>query len=189
MITFDQTTKTYEGDVTAVKGVDFTVEEGQIVVLLGPSGCGKTTLLRMVNRLETISKGKIMIDGQDSMALDQIELRRQIGYVIQSNGLFPNMTIEENVMIVPDLLGWNKKEKKTRFNKLMEMIGLSGEEFGKRYPHELSGGQQQRIGVIRALAADPPVMNLLEHSTQLSVKRSKMNFSKFKKKLRKRSSL
>ena len=158
MITFDKTTKTYEGDVTAVKGVDFTVEKGEIVVLLGPSGCGKTTLLRMVNRLESISDGKITIDGEDSMSLDQMALRRKIGYVIQSNGLFPNMTIEENVMIVPDLLGWKKKEKKERFNKLMEMIGLSGEKFGKRYPHELSGGQQQRIGVIRALAADPPVM-------------------------------
>ncbi|MGG3912893.1 ABC transporter ATP-binding protein [Rossellomorea vietnamensis] len=158
MITFDQTTKTYEGGVTAVKGVDFTVEKGHIVVLLGPSGCGKTTLLRMVNRLESITDGKIIIDGQDSMELNQIELRRKIGYVIQSNGLFPNMTIEENVMIVPDMLGWGKKEKKERFNKLMDMIGLSGDKFGKRYPHELSGGQQQRIGVIRALAADPPVM-------------------------------
>ena len=158
MITFDKTTKTYEGNVTAVKGVDFTVEKGEIVVLLGPSGCGKTTLLRMVNRLESISDGKITIDGQDSMSLNQTALRRKIGYVIQSNGLFPNMTIEENTMIVPDLLGWSKKEKKERFHKLMEMIGLSGEKFGKRYPHELSGGQQQRIGVIRALAADPPVM-------------------------------
>ena len=88
MITFDKTTKTYEGNVTAVKGVDFTVEKGEIVVLLGPSGCGKTTLLRMVNRLESISDGKITIDGQDSMSLNQTALRRKIGYVIQSNGLF-----------------------------------------------------------------------------------------------------
>jgi osmoprotectant transport system ATP-binding protein len=158
MITFDQTTKTYEGGVTAVNKVDFTVEKGNIVVLLGPSGCGKTTLLRMVNRLESITEGKIIIDGQDSMDLNQIELRRKVGYVIQSNGLFPNMTIEENVMIVPDLLGWGKKQKRERFNSLMDMIGLSPDKYRKRYPHELSGGQQQRIGVIRALAADPPVM-------------------------------
>jgi osmoprotectant transport system ATP-binding protein len=158
MITFDKTTKTYEGGVTAVNKVDFTVEKGHIVVLLGPSGCGKTTLLRMVNRLESITEGKIIIDGQDSMDLNEIELRRKVGYVIQSNGLFPNMTIEENVMIVPDLLGWGKKQKRERFNSLMDMIGLSPDKYRKRYPHELSGGQQQRIGVIRALAADPPVM-------------------------------
>jgi osmoprotectant transport system ATP-binding protein len=90
--------------------------------------------------------------------LNEIELRRKVGYVIQSNGLFPNMTIEENVMIVPDLLGWGKKQKRERFNSLMDMIGLSPDKYRKRYPHELSGGQQQRIGVIRALAADPPVM-------------------------------
>ncbi|MEG9296876.1 ABC transporter ATP-binding protein [Mangrovibacillus sp. Mu-81] len=158
MITFKQTTKTYEGGVTAVNKVDFTVEKGNIVVLLGPSGCGKTTLLRMVNRLESISEGQIIIDGEDSMSLNEIELRRKVGYVIQSNGLFPNMTIEENVMIVPDLLGWGKKEKRERFDYLMDMIGLSPDKYRKRYPHELSGGQQQRIGVIRALAADPPVM-------------------------------
>ncbi|BCB03640.1 ABC transporter ATP-binding protein [Bacillus sp. KH172YL63] len=158
MITFEQTTKTYDGGVTAVKEIDLHIEKGHIVVLLGPSGCGKTTLLRMVNRLESISSGKITIDGQDSMELNEIELRRKIGYVIQSNGLFPNMTIEENVMIVPDMLGWGKKEKRDRFITLMDMIGLSADKFGRRYPHELSGGQQQRIGVIRALAADPPVM-------------------------------
>jgi osmoprotectant transport system ATP-binding protein len=158
MITFDKTTKTYDGGVAAVNKVDFTVEKGNIVVLLGPSGCGKTTLLRMVNRLETISEGKIIIDGQDSMQLNEIELRRKVGYVIQSNGLFPNMTIEQNVMIVPDMLGWDKKQKRERFDSLMGMIGLSPDKYRKRYPHELSGGQQQRIGVIRALAADPPVM-------------------------------
>ncbi|KIL52930.1 ABC transporter ATP-binding protein [Jeotgalibacillus campisalis] len=158
MITFNQVTKKYSSEKTAVKDVDFTVDEGKIVVLLGPSGCGKTTLLRMVNRLESITEGSIVIDNENSMDLDAIELRRKIGYVIQSNGLFPNMTIEENVMIVTDLLGWNKKKKKERFNYLMKLIGLDPKIYGKRYPHELSGGQQQRIGVVRALAADPPVM-------------------------------
>ncbi|TDQ42298.1 ABC transporter ATP-binding protein [Aureibacillus halotolerans] len=158
MITFDHVSKIYDGNVTAVKDVNFTVEKGDIVVLLGPSGCGKTTLLRMVNRLESITKGTIRINDKSTMDLDAIELRRNIGYVIQSNGLFPNMTIEDNVMIVPDLLGWDKQKKRKRYNELMDLIGLDGEEYRKRYPLELSGGQQQRIGVVRALAADPPVM-------------------------------
>ncbi|TDL31758.1 ABC transporter ATP-binding protein [Jeotgalibacillus sp. S-D1] len=158
MITFNHVTKRYNEEKTAVKDLNFTVEKGNIVVLLGPSGCGKTTLLRMVNRLESISEGNIVINEQDSMDLNAIELRRKVGYVIQSNGLFPNMTIEENVMIVPDLLGWTKKEKRERFDYLMKLIGLDPKIYRKRFPHELSGGQQQRIGVVRALAADPPVM-------------------------------
>lgn len=158
MISFNHVTKRFGEDITAVDDVDFTVEEGKIVVLLGPSGCGKTTLLRMVNRLESISEGEIIINNENSKDLDAIELRRKIGYVIQSNGLFPNMTIEENVMVVPDLLGWSKKDKRERFEYLMQLSGLDAEDYGKRFPHELSGGQQQRIGVVRALAADPPVM-------------------------------
>lgn len=158
MITFNHVTKQYNEEKTAVKDLNFTVDKGNIVVLLGPSGCGKTTLLRMVNRLESISEGNIVINGEDSMGLNAIELRRKVGYVIQSNGLFPNMTIEENVMIVPDLLGWTKKEKRERFDYLMKLIGLEPKIYRKRFPHELSGGQQQRIGVVRALAADPPVM-------------------------------
>ncbi|MBT2583876.1 ABC transporter ATP-binding protein [Planococcus sp. ISL-109] len=158
MISFKHVTKAYNEENIAVNDVDFTVEQGKIVVLLGPSGCGKTTLLRMVNRLESITDGEIIINGENSMDLDAIELRRKIGYVIQSNGLFPNMTIEENVMLVPDLLGWSKKEKRERFTYLMKLSGLDPEEYGKRFPYQLSGGQQQRIGVVRALAADPPVM-------------------------------
>lgn len=158
MISFNNVTKRFGEDITAIDDVDFTVEEGKIVVLLGPSGCGKTTLLRMVNQLETITEGEIIINGENSKDLDPIELRRKIGYVIQSNGLFPNMTIEQNVMIVPDLQGWSKKDKRERFEYLMNLSGLDAKEYGKRFPHELSGGQQQRIGVVRALAADPPVM-------------------------------
>ena len=158
MIAFNHVTKSYSENNIAVKDVDFIVEEGNIVVLLGPSGCGKTTLLRMVNRLESITSGEIMINNENSMDLDAIELRRKIGYVIQSNGLFPNMTIEDNVMLVPDLLGWSKQKKRERFTYLMKLIGLDAQDYRKRYPHELSGGQQQRIGVVRALAADPPVM-------------------------------
>ncbi|WP_368654133.1 ABC transporter ATP-binding protein [Ornithinibacillus sp. 4-3] len=158
MISFKNVSKTYTGSEKAVNDVSFEVEKGEIIILLGPSGCGKTTLLRMVNRLETISEGEIFINGENVNDLNEIELRRKIGYVIQSNGLFPNMTIEENVTIVPDLLGWDKEKKRERYKELMQLIGLDPKEYRKRSPYELSGGQQQRIGVIRALAANPPVM-------------------------------
>ncbi|SER83007.1 ABC transporter ATP-binding protein [Salipaludibacillus aurantiacus] len=158
MIEFKNVTKTYDGKVNAVDDVSFTVPQGNIAVFLGPSGCGKTTLLRMVNRLVPITKGEIFIDGEQTNSLNEIQLRRNIGYVIQSNGLFPNMTIEDNVTVVPKLLGWDKEKMRNRFFELMELIGLKPDDFRKRYPHELSGGQQQRIGIARAMAADPPVM-------------------------------
>ncbi|MFD1362460.1 ABC transporter ATP-binding protein [Lentibacillus salinarum] len=158
MIQFNNVSKTYNSDVKAVENVSLDVDDGEFVILIGPSGCGKTTLLRMVNQLEDITEGEIILNRNSVQELNKIEMRRKIGYVIQSNGLFPNMTIEKNVMIVPDLLGWDRKKQRKRFNYLMELIGLHPDEFRKRYPHELSGGQQQRIGVARALAADPPVM-------------------------------
>ncbi|MFZ4452621.1 ABC transporter ATP-binding protein [Salibacterium aidingense] len=158
MITFEDVTKEYEQGVKAIDDVSLEVEDGNIVILIGPSGCGKTTLLRMVNQLETITGGSILIDGKNVGDMKTIEMRRNIGYVIQSNGLFPNMTIEDNVVVVPNLLGWDRKRKTDRYNYLMDLIGLNPDEFKKRYPHELSGGQQQRIGVARALAADPPLM-------------------------------
>ncbi|PYZ99025.1 glycine/betaine ABC transporter ATP-binding protein [Alteribacter lacisalsi] len=158
MIEFSNVTKIYDGDVKAVDDVSFSVPEGNIAVFLGPSGCGKTTLLRMVNRLVPLTSGTISINGEDTGSLNEIELRRKIGYVIQSNGLFPNMTIEQNVMVVPNLLGWDKKKQKDRFNYLMDLVGLAPDDYRKRYPNELSGGQQQRVGIVRAMAADPPVM-------------------------------
>ncbi|KIY21396.1 MULTISPECIES: ABC transporter ATP-binding protein [Mesobacillus] len=158
MIKFDQVTKVYGDKVKAVDNVSFDVPEGNIVVFLGPSGCGKTTTLRMVNRLETITDGKIFVNGTDVNSLNEIELRRKIGYVIQHNGLFPNMTIEDNVMAVPNLIGWDRKKKADRYKYLMDLVGLNPDEYRKRYPHELSGGQQQRVGIARAMAADPPVM-------------------------------
>lgn len=161
MITFKNVSKVYESNGKNVKAVDdvtMNVEKGEICVFLGPSGCGKTTLLRMVNRLVQITDGTIEIDGKNIYSLDPIEVRRSIGYVIQQNGLFPNMTIEENINVVPKMLGWEEKTMKERYNYLMEMMGLKPEQYKKRYPWELSGGQQQRIGVARALAADPPVM-------------------------------
>lgn len=161
MIEFKGVTKIYEsGDkkVKAVDDIDLHINEGEICVFLGPSGCGKTTLLRMVNRLISISSGTIEVAGKDINTLNTIELRRSIGYVIQQNGLFPNMTIEENICVVPKLLSWDKVKMRKRYNELMDMMGLNPDEYRKRYPWELSGGQQQRIGVARALAADPPVM-------------------------------
>jgi osmoprotectant transport system ATP-binding protein len=161
MINFKNVVKVYESadkQVKAVDDINLYVEEGEICVFLGPSGCGKTTLLRMVNRLISMTSGAIELNGRDISSMDTIELRRSIGYVIQQIGLFPNMTIEENICVVPHLLGWDRTKIKKRYNELMDLMGLNPDEYRKRYPWELSGGQQQRIGVARALAADPPVM-------------------------------
>ncbi|MDN4547045.1 ABC transporter ATP-binding protein [Pseudomonas sp. C32] len=146
------------GSITAVEDVSFNVEEGQICVLLGPSGCGKTTTLKMINRLITPTSGRIRIGGRDTSELDSVTLKRSIGYVIQQVGLFPNMTVEENICVVPNLLGWDKSKSLKRAAELLEVVALDPSKFLKRYPCELSGGQQQRVGVARALAADPPVM-------------------------------
>ncbi|STQ12201.1 glycine betaine/L-proline ABC transporter ATPase [Enterobacter cloacae] len=142
----------------AVDNVNLNVPEGEMCVLLGPSGCGKTTTLKMINRLITPSSGTILINGEDTSGMDTVTLRRNIGYVIQQIGLFPNMTIEENITVVPRMLGWDKARCKTRAEELMDMVALDPRKFLHRYPREMSGGQQQRIGVIRALAADPPVL-------------------------------
>lgn len=161
MLTFDSVTKVYGDDskkVTAIDNITFHVDQGDICVLLGPSGCGKTTLLRIVNRLVSLSSGTVKVNDKDIQSLDLIELRRSIGYVIQQNGLFPNMTIEENICVVPKLLGWDRTKMKKRSDELLDLFGLQPDQFKKRYPWELSGGQQQRVGIARALAADPPIM-------------------------------
>lgn len=162
MIELDQLSKTYtqkDGNlVKAVDSVSLKVAEGEICVFLGPSGCGKTTTLKMINRLITPTSGRVLLNGEDTTGIDEVSLRRHIGYVIQQIGLFPNMTIEENITIVPRLLGWDKKRCRERATELMAMVALDPAKFLKRYPRELSGGQQQRIGVIRALAADAPVL-------------------------------
>jgi len=161
MINIENLTKifdTKQGVVTAADHITMQVPEGEICVLLGPSGCGKTTTLKMVNRIVTPTSGRVLINGEDTTQQDTVTLRRNIGYVIQQIGLFPNMTIAENISIVPKLIGWNKKRYTKRASELLEMVGMDPGTFLKRYPNELSGGQQQRIGVIRALAADPPVM-------------------------------
>ena len=162
MIVLDQLSKTYtrknDQPVKAVDTVSLTVAEGEICVFLGPSGCGKTTTLKMINRLITPTSGRVLLNGEDTSGIDEVSLRRQIGYVIQQIGLFPNMSIEENITIVPRLLGWDKKRCRERAIELMAMVALDPKRYLKCYPRELSGGQQQRIGVIRALAADAPVL-------------------------------
>ena len=144
--------------VAAVEDFSMSIAPGELVMLVGPSGCGKTTTMKMINRIIEPTSGSILIDGEDVMSLDQNILRRRIGYVIQQIGLFPHMTIEENVAIVPNLLGWEKGRIKSRVEELLNMVELDPAKFAKRYPKQLSGGQQQRVGVARALAADPPVM-------------------------------
>jgi osmoprotectant transport system ATP-binding protein len=161
MIRLDALTKTYataQGTVTAVDGVSLEVRTGETCVLLGPSGCGKTTTLRMINRLVAPTSGKIFLGGRDTDTVDPVELRRGIGYVIQQIGLFPNMTVAENIGVVPRLLGWDAARRRRRAEELLALLALPPAEFADRYPNELSGGQAQRIGVARALAVDPPVL-------------------------------
>lgn len=159
MIRFQNVSKIFPGNsAPSVDHVNLEVPEGEICVLLGPSGCGKTTTMKMVNRLIEPSSGEIFIDGKNTADYDPVELRRTIGYVIQQIGLFPNKTIEENIRLVPDILGWDRARSRARAAELLEMAALDPGIFLKRYPKELSGGQQQRIGVLRAIAADPPVL-------------------------------
>lgn len=142
----------------AVNDLSLTVPAGKICVLVGPSGCGKTTSLKMVNRLIEPSSGRILLDGVDASTRDVIDLRRNIGYVIQQVGLFPHQTIEENVATVPRLLGWDEARRANRASELLHMVGLDPGKYSRRYPAQLSGGERQRVGVARALAADPPIM-------------------------------
>lgn len=157
-IVFDGVSKIYpQASQPAVEGVSLEVTGGRFVVLLGPSGCGKTTLLKMVNRLYEPSSGTIYLDGVDIRQLEVTELRRQIGYVIQQVGLFPHMTVAQNIAVVPELVHWPRPRIETRIDELLELVHLPL-EFRTRYPSQLSGGQQQRVGLARALAVDPKVM-------------------------------
>lgn len=155
MIQLKQINKVYDDGFQALKNIDLTFEEGKINVLIGPSGCGKTTTMKLLNRLTEHTDGQILIDDKDIKDINPIQLRRQMGYVIQSIGLFPHMTIYDNVATVPKLLKWEKARTRKRVEELLNMVNLAPETYMKRYPSELSGGQQQRIGVIRALAAEP----------------------------------
>ncbi len=161
-ISFQQVTKIFEGGQSgsgaAVRDVSLDVAEGELVVLLGPSGCGKTTLLRMVNRLIEPTSGEIYVDGTEVHQISATQLRRRIGYVIQQVGLFPHMTVGDNIAVVPKLLGWPKTRIKPRVDELLDLVDLPPAGFRTRYPRQLSGGQQQRVGIARAMAADPKVL-------------------------------
>lgn len=145
-----------------LRGIDVSVEEHETVVLLGRSGSGKTTLLRMVNRLLEPSSGEVLFGGQRIADQDRIRLRRRIGYVIQEGGLFPHVTVAENIGLVPKLEGWAEDRIRTRVNELLELVGLEPRVYAARYPRQLSGGEKQRVGIARALAADPPLLLLDE---------------------------
>ncbi|MGY5128147.1 ABC transporter ATP-binding protein [Streptomyces nigrescens] len=158
MIRFEHVTKSYPDGTTAVDDLTFEVAEGELVTLVGPSGCGKTTTMKMVNRLIEPTSGRILLDGEDISALDPVQLRRRIGYVIQQVGLFPHKTVLDNTATVPHLLGRPRREARARAAELLDLVGLDPATYGDRYPEQLSGGQRQRVGVARALAADPPVL-------------------------------
>lgn len=158
MIRFENVRKVYGSNTVAIEDLNLIINKGELVVLIGPSGCGKTTTMKMINRLIPITSGNIYIDGKNTSEVDEIKLRRNIGYVIQQIGLFPHMTISENISVVPRLEKWEKEKYLQRVDELLELVGLDPEEYKNRFPKQLSGGQQQRIGVIRALAAEPPII-------------------------------
>ena len=156
MISLQHVSKSFDGGQHfAVDDVSFDVRGGETLVLLGSSGCGKTTLLKLTNRLLEPNSGTIEVDGKDIAKQDPISLRRSIGYVFQGIGLFPHMTVEENVAMLPRLLGWSLEKRRERAHELLATVGLDPRTYASRFPDELSGGQQQRVGVGRALAADP----------------------------------
>ncbi len=157
-IRFEHIVKRYGPAHAAVDDVTFDVPQGSCVVILGPSGCGKTTLLETVNRLHEPTSGRLSINGEDALGMEPTTLRRRIGYVIQHVGLFPHMSVEENIGVVPALLGWPSAKIADRVVELLALVHLDPSEYRKRYPRQLSGGQQQRVGLARALAADPSVL-------------------------------
>lgn len=157
MLKFENVSKVYKGNKRAVNNLNFEIEKGEFIVLIGPSGCGKTTTMKMINRLIEPTEGKILLNGRDISTMDPVDLRRQIGYVIQQIGLFPHMTIEQNISLVPRLLKWPEEKQRKRASELLDLVNMTP-DYLDRYPDELSGGQQQRIGVLRALAADPPLI-------------------------------
>lgn len=157
MIRFENITKKY-GSKLILDNLNFEIKQGEFVVFIGPSGCGKTTTLKIINRLIEPDEGRVLINGNDITKVDPVQLRRTIGYVIQQIGLFPNMTVEQNIAVVPKLLKYPKERWNQIVHELLELVGMPYEENAHKYPSELSGGQQQRIGVLRALAASPPIV-------------------------------
>lgn len=158
MLKFENVSKVYDDGFKAVDSISFEIPKGELLVLIGPSGSGKSTTMKMINRMEPHTSGKISINGKDNNSYVASELRRGIGYVIQQIGLFPHYTIEKNIAIVPQLNGWSPDKIKPRVTELLELVGLDPKIYANRYPKELSGGQQQRVGIARALASDPEVI-------------------------------
>ncbi|TME99735.1 MAG: ATP-binding cassette domain-containing protein [Chloroflexi bacterium] len=158
MITLEHVNKGFAGGSNAVRDLSLVIATGETCVLLGPSGCGKTTTLRMINRLIEPDGGRILVDGVDTLQVDPVQLRLKMGYVIQQTGLFPHMTVADNVATVPRLWDWDAAKVKARVDELLELVGLPPREYRRRYPHQLSGGQRQRVGFARALGADPPIL-------------------------------
>ncbi|MFH8595464.1 betaine/proline/choline family ABC transporter ATP-binding protein [Streptomyces rimosus] len=158
-IALEHLTKRYPGTpAPAVDDVSMEIKPGETVILVGPSGCGKSTTLKMINRLIEPTSGTIRIGDEDVTGIDPVRLRRKVGYAIQSSGLFPHMTVAQNIALVPKMVGWKKAKVDSRVEEMLDLVGLDPREFHGRYPRQLSGGQQQRVGVARALAADPPVL-------------------------------
>ena len=157
MLRFDHVSLSY-GSQKILNDLCFEIEEGQFAVLIGPSGCGKTTTLKMINRLIQPDTGKIYLNEEDLTSKDKVELRRHIGYVIQQIGLFPNMTVAQNICVVPKLLKYSKEQCDQIVRDMLAMVEMPYEQYANKYPSEMSGGQQQRIGILRALAASPPIV-------------------------------
>ena len=158
MIQLENVSKQFASGSNAVRNLNLEIADGQTCVLIGPSGCGKTTTLRMINRLIDPDAGRVLVDGVDTQTIDPPALRLKMGYVIQQTGLFPHMTVGDNVATVPRLWGWDRARIRGRVDELLDLVGLPAAEYRARYPHQLSGGQRQRVGFARALAADPPIL-------------------------------
>jgi osmoprotectant transport system ATP-binding protein len=177
LVRFDDVGFQHPGRAAVLRHFNLAVAEGEIVALVGRSGAGKTTVLKLVNRLLLPGSGQVVVEGRDTREWDGIRLRRRIGYVFQDIGLFPHMTIEENVTIVPRLEQWPIERARDRARQLLDLVGLPCAEYANRRPHELSGGQRQRVGLARALAIDPPILLMdepfgaLDPITRLEVRR------------------